>query len=214
MTFQLQLAGECVELRADRTLYWPTRRTLLVADLHFGKAETFRAAAIPVPGDAEPMLTRLDHALKATGAERLIVLGDFWHARSGRTPAILGELDSWRAEHTSLRIDLVRGNHDRAGAPPASWCEEWTQPLLVDRPFVFTHFPTHSELGYVLAGHVHPGVRLLGTGRQRLRLPCFRFGERVGILPAFGDFTGSGFEPGGRGERVFAVAGDEVIEVS
>jgi metallophosphoesterase superfamily enzyme len=41
-----------------------------------------------------------------------------------------------------------------------------------------------------LAGHVHPVYRLFGKGRQSLRLACFRLGERISLLPAFGAFTG------------------------
>ena len=46
MKAELLLAGERLELRADRSLFWPARRTLVVADLHFGKADAFRAASV------------------------------------------------------------------------------------------------------------------------------------------------------------------------
>jgi uncharacterized protein len=57
-------------------------------------------------------------------------------------------------------------------------------------------------------------VRLYGSGRQRERLPCFVFSPQVGILPAFGDFTGLGDVEPGDGVRVYAIADDEVILVS
>jgi metallophosphoesterase superfamily enzyme len=65
----------------------------------------------------------------------------------------------------------------------------------------------------VLAGHLHPAVALGGPGRQRERLPCFLFGPRRGILPAFGSFTGAATVRPTAGERVFVVAGDEVLQV-
>ena len=209
MTAQLELCGERLVLRPDRSLFWPRVRTLVVADPHFGKADAFRAAGVPLPGGSAAALARLGGALGDTAAERLVVLGDFWHARDGLTERVAGELAEWRAGRPDLRIDLVRGNHDRAGPPPDGW-GDWLVGVA-EPPFVFAHYPDPSDAGYTLAGHLHPGVVL---GRERLRLPCFWFGPRVGVLPAFGDFTGAARVPARRGDRLFAVAGDEVVDVS
>ena len=65
----------------------------------------------------------------------------------------------------------------------------------------------------MLAGHIHPAISLAGPGRQRERLPCFLFGERIGLLPAFGDFTGGATVRPRPGDRVFGVAGDEVVPI-
>jgi len=40
--------GEELLLLPQRALWWPAQKTLLVADLHFGKAATLRAHGIPV----------------------------------------------------------------------------------------------------------------------------------------------------------------------
>ncbi len=211
MTAEVDVAGEQLILRPDRTLVWPRARTLILADPHFGKADTFRAAGVPVPGGADAALARLAAALDDTGADRLVVLGDFWHARAGRTPAVAEELAAWRAARPALRVELVRGNHDRAGPPPPGW-GGWVD-RLADPPFVFAHVPGPAADGYVLAGHLHPGVALAGRGRDRLRLPCFWFGPRVGVVPAFARFTGVAPVPARPGDRVFAVAATDVIEV-
>ena len=42
------LAGEPVHLLAQHALWWPAQGTLFIADLHLGKAATFRARGIPV----------------------------------------------------------------------------------------------------------------------------------------------------------------------
>jgi DNA ligase-associated metallophosphoesterase len=207
-----ELCGQRLEPRADRTLFWVDARSLILADPHFGKVETFRAFSLPVPGGVDESLTRLAVALDDTKAERLVVLGDFWHARAGRTKEVCVQLARWKADRPSLVLELIRGNHDAAGLPPIGWGDWHTE--LHDPPFVFAHYPEPSAGGYTLAGHLHPGVLLFGRGKQRLKLPCFRFAERVGVLPAFGGFTGLAADMPRLGERVFAVAEGRVIEVS
>src|SRR5215211_5787433 len=106
----LKIAGEEIHLLAERALWWPNASTLIVADLHWGKASTFRAAGIPIP--------------------------------IGTTSDDLARLDSADA--------------------------------------------------YGLAGHVHPGLTLMGRGLQRETLPCFIIGQSGALVPAFGSFTGFG----------------------
>lgn len=213
---EIVLAGERVSLLPQRALWWPRAHTLLVADPHWGKAAAFRAGSIPVPrGTTLEGLARLDSALALTRAERIVFLGDFLHAREARAPGTLRELADWRERNARLELLLVRGNHDlRAGDPPADLRVHCTDAPVLEPPFAFTHFPRPVAGGYVLAGHLHPGVRLAGRGRQRARLPCFWFGARVGVLPAFGDFTGLADTRPPPGDGLFVVADGEVIEIA
>ena len=212
----IAVAGQTLDLLAQRAAFWRERTTLLVADPHFGKAEAFRAQSLPVPGASTPVaLARLDAALAATDAKRLVVLGDFWHARASRTPEVLADLADWKLRHPDLVIEIVLGNHDRGvGLPPASWDALIHADAVPDPPFAFAHYPDAIDGHYVLAGHLHPSLVLTGRGRQRLKLPGFWFGPAVGVLPAFGEFTGGAVVTPGRGDRAFVVAGDQVVEVS
>jgi uncharacterized protein len=45
----LTIAGEDVLLLPERALFWPRACALVVADVHWGKAASFRAAGIPIP---------------------------------------------------------------------------------------------------------------------------------------------------------------------
>ena len=72
----IEHCGETLWLMPDRALYWPARRALLVADVHIGKAASYRALHQPVPrGTTEATLLRLDALLAACECEMLIVLG-------------------------------------------------------------------------------------------------------------------------------------------
>ena len=47
--FAFRMRGEPVHALADRALWWPARRRLVIADLHLGKGDAFRHAGIAVP---------------------------------------------------------------------------------------------------------------------------------------------------------------------
>lgn len=212
----MEIAGERLVLMPERAAFWERRQTLLVADPHFGKAAAFRAAGVPVPrGTTTETLRRLDVALRRSGATRIVFLGDFLHAREGRSPETLRVWHEWRVAHSTVRMLLVRGNHDRrAGDPPAELDIHCENAPLVEAPFVFAHHPVPSDAGYVIAGHVHPGARLQGPARQSLRLPCFWFGAHTAVLPAFGEFTGLADIGAVEGDRVWVVGDDGVFESS
>lgn len=207
--------GEPLVLLPERAALLPEEGTLLVADAHWGKAATFRSLGVPVPrGTTGGGLARLDAALRRTGAQRIVFLGDFLHARRGRAPGTLDTLRRWREANPSLDLLLVRGNHDRgAGDPPDELEIRCVDPPHPHGPWVFAHHPVPDPGGYVLAGHLHPGVRLRGGGRMRARLPCFWMGEEVAVLPAFGEFTGLAEIEPTPDDRIFVVAEGEVVEV-
>jgi DNA ligase-associated metallophosphoesterase len=213
---RVTIAGETLELLAAPAIHWPRLATLFVADPHCGKAATFRAAAVPAPrGTTEEALRRLDRAISAVDATRVVFLGDFLHAREGRAPATLATLNRWRAQHSAIEMVLVRGNHDkRAGDPPAELAIACVDAPMIEAPFAFAHHPRAVPEQYVLAGHVHPGARLAGAGRDRVRLPCFWFGAEIAVLPAFGEFTGLADIDPALGDRVWVVADDAVVEVA
>ncbi|HEU4474658.1 MAG TPA: ligase-associated DNA damage response endonuclease PdeM [Gemmatimonadales bacterium] len=213
----LTLAGEDVRLLPERALFWPRACTLVVADVHWGKAATFRAAGIPIPGGTTSEdLSRLDAALRRSGARRLLVLGDLFHAKAGRVATrTLAELRGWRERCTGLEIQLVRGNHDRhAGDPPEDLRINCVNSPAFLPPFVLRHEPRDSPEGYTLAGHLHPGVVVSGPALQRERLPCFLVGSRVTVLPAFGSFTGMASVMPQPEDHAFVIAAGEVLRVS
>src|SRR3954467_9690416 len=118
----LEIEGEPVVLMPEHALWLPERRTLLVADAHFGKAATFRAGGIFVPrGTPATTLARLDAALARTDATRIVFLGDLLHAREGRSPETLRLVAEWRGMRGAGGGGPGRGHtHPRARGPPAA----------------------------------------------------------------------------------------------
>lgn len=214
--YALTLAGEQVYLLPERAIYWPAAATLFIADVHLGKTAAFRAFALPAPeGGAGADLDRLSTLIQRTGVDRVIFLGDLVHARAARTPTVLAHFAAWRAAHPTLDLLLIRGNHDQnAGDPPSEWGIACVNEPFAVGPFALAHYPDVAAEGYLLAGHVHPAVRLVGRGRQRERLPCFLFGPQRGILPAFGSFTGTADMFPNATEQAYVIAEQAVLPIS
>ena len=212
MHHTVYVANQALNLLAERAAFWVEAKMLLVADAHFGKAATFRARGIPVPhGTTGDNLARLTSLIARWQPERVVFLGDFLHAREANAAPTLSALEAWRRAHAHVAMTLVRGNHDaHAGDLPASLGFEVVDESWIVGPFSMRHHPEPCANGYVLAGHLHPGFRLIGRGGEGIRLPCFWFGceagSRVGVLPAFGAFTGTSTVDPEAADRLFVVA--------
>ncbi|SAL61880.1 ligase-associated DNA damage response endonuclease PdeM [Caballeronia telluris] len=211
----VDVAGHTLLLSAERAAFDPLLKALFIADAHFGKDAVFRARGIPVPaGTTDANLARLDALVATHRPESIVFLGDLLHARESHADETLSALSAWRARHRALRLLLVEGNHDRhAGALPAAFGIETVFEPYAMGPWALCHHPQTVDAAYALGGHEHPVYRI-ATRADRVRLPCFRFGARNGVLPAFGEFTG-GFEvnDSARGEAIYVVAGERVLEV-
>lgn len=191
-TLEIALAGETLRLCAGRALYWPARRRLLVADVHLGKDDVFRAAGIALPsGGTRDDLARLTALIDRHGAQSLWVLGDLLHGP--RTDARWR--DDWarfRDRHAGMDMRLIEGNHDRVAARVGLGIDLWRDDV-VDGPLSFGHAPrpAPSDGGPAkhlhICGHVHPVVRVPGF---RGRFPAFALVDGQLILPAFSLFTG------------------------
>jgi DNA ligase-associated metallophosphoesterase len=185
-TLECQVAGERLELFATRALHWPRAGALLIADLHLGKAATFRAAGIALPrGSTEHDLMRLGATLGQCAAERLIVLGDFLHGAS-RNEHWQRQWHQWRAQHASLAVQVIGGNHDHS-LRRLELGIDYLGTACTEAPFELRHAPGADAAGHVLCGHLHPVVRLPGIPG---RWPAFVLGTHQTVLPAFSEFTG------------------------
>src|SRR5580698_7351101 len=165
-------------LLPQKAIYWKQEKALIAADVHLGKVGHFRKAGIAVPRNMEQNeLSVLSDLIYEYKPQKLIFLGDFFHSD------INNDWDwfiLWRSQFPKLEIILVRGNHDIIDEENYRRLNIILLDELLIGPFLMLHHPLSDEdlqhaKGYSLCGHIHPGISLIGRGRQHITLPCFAF---------------------------------------
>lgn len=196
-------------LTNHRCIFWEEENTLILSDLHLGKAGHFRKNGIGIPQNIflEDM-QRLLSEIQYFKPRNIVVVGDFFHSTDNKEHQLF---EKWR-DGIPAPIHLIKGNHDIL---PAKWYEQneiSVQKELLIGDFSFTHdADCRPETGYCFTGHIHPGITLHGKGKQSLRLACFYFGENHAILPAFSKFTGfSNFTKDANAD-IFIITNDAVL---
>jgi DNA ligase-associated metallophosphoesterase len=207
----IQFLGQTLSLHPCKAIYWEEKSMLLMADLHLGKAIHFRKAGIPVPkAVGQENWDKFYALLLDFQPKKVLLLGDLFHSDYNNDWEDFKRLVQ---QFHSTQFVLVMGNHDILDNDLYAQAGLEVAHSIELKPFVFTHEPTHHEHCYNLAGHVHPSVRLTGNGKQQMRLPCFHFGQNIGLLPAFGSFTGNAIISPKVGDKVYVIANHSIVEV-
>jgi len=208
-------AGHRLCALAEGALFWPARRALLVADLHFEKASWFAARGQMLPPyDSLATLGELARLVDRTDAAELWCLGDSFHDSAGcerLSPAARAALTRLTAR---LAWTWVAGNHDAALTDPCGG--EVRVEAEVDG-LVLRHEADPYELRPELSGHFHPKLRVSHRGRSVARRCFIATGNKL-ILPAFGALTG-GLDAGhpeivravGRGAEALIAVEDRLL---
>jgi uncharacterized protein len=203
-------------LLPEKALLWKNTKTLLISDIHLGKAAHFRKSGVPIPAILHYNdLLQIDKLIKRHHICKIIFLGDLFHSRHNGEWELF---ECWVSKNHDIEFHLVRGNHDILPNhfyinSPIKVHNEY----LVEKPFIFTHIPIskprlEDDL-YNISGHIHPSVRLYGKARQSLSLPCFYFGRTQAIMPAFGVFTGKYDINPDDSCKIFAIANNKIISI-
>ncbi|MEP0191799.1 MAG: ligase-associated DNA damage response endonuclease PdeM [Erythrobacter sp.] len=188
----LEFAGEELVLLKNNALYWPRERALLVADLHLEKGSWYaQMGQMLPPYDSRETLERLADAVKATGARRVITLGDNFHDDAGTYR--LDDYACGMLESLIRTLDWVwiSGNHDEHmhRGFGANVMDE-----IEINGIVLRHEAKRGETRAEVSGHYHPKMRLRVRNRHIAR-PCGVVSRQTGrgdrmIAPAFGAYTG------------------------
>ena len=180
--YSFTFGGAALLALPSGALFWPDESLLCVGDLHLGRAERLarQGGALLPPYESTDTLQRLSGDLAASGARRILCLGDSFDdpGAADRLDPVLQE-NLWRLMAGREWI-WVLGNHDpRPFGLGGTHLNEWVAGGLV-----FRHI-AESRDGPEVSAHYHPKAILAGRSR-----PCFLLDEARLILPAYGTYTG------------------------
>jgi uncharacterized protein len=206
--------GFVLEMLTEKALWIKELNSLLIADLHFGKASHFRKAGIPIP---EPIhdfdLLRLEILHQKLRPVHTYFLGDLFHSDWNEQWAVLNE---FLKKFMGTEFHLIMGNHDilSPSAYSQSILHIHEKPLKVGN-FIFSHEPMELvEDGFLnICGHIHPGVLLRGKARQAVRIPCFHLSKSILTLPSFGNFTGTMAIKPKSTDKIWGISGEKIIPI-
>ena len=211
MTLTIEIQQHRFLLHASGAIFWKDKNMLLISDVHLGKVAHFRKHGIAIPNETIfENFIRLTKVVNFFKPQSIVFLGDLFHSKINKE----WDLFSRWTQSISAKIFLIEGNHDIVAKYKYTDLQiEIFKEWVVDG-FLLTHYPEERQGVYNFCGHVHPGIKLKGIGKQSLKLPCFFQSEKQLILPAFGEFTGNFYLTPRENDNVYAITKDEVILVS
>lgn len=184
----LSVVGEAAVCDPSGALFFAADSLLVVSDLHLEKGSSYarRGSMLP-PYDTLATLHRMEAVLARYRPRIVVSLGDSFHddGGSGRLPAPFR--DRLLAMMEGRNWYWIAGNHDPSAPEglPGQWVDELALGALV-----FRHEPARGNAEGEIAGHLHPGARIVRRGRS-VRRACFASDGARLVMPAFGSLTGT-----------------------
>lgn len=195
-----------------RTIYWPRRKILIAADLHWGKTQYLRNYGVAITDRVfEEDLMRLGRVMEDYETKTLLVLGDLIHHEKSLSKGIIDQVARFRHAFPCELI-LVKGNHDRYTDFPESWGIVEESDFYIDH-FYFSHEFKKNVKNFQFSGHLHPMLRLR-DGYDELRLPAFILGNNFCLLPAYSHLTGGQDLKIEKGQKALVLMDDGIEEFS
>jgi metallophosphoesterase superfamily enzyme len=188
-------------------LWLPAAALLVVADLHWGYAESHRARGnlLPLWGDEE-IAARLRGLIADYQPREMLWLGDSLHTVEGRSGA------EAFLRTSPVPVTILAGNHDHRWARAGARSEHRGH-------FWFHHGDTRlaAPPGTLeIVGHHHPALSWSDGAGTRLKLPALVASTRRLILPAFSPWAAG--TPWNRrlaaDETLWAVASRRIFSLS
>ena len=210
----LKIENQILHLLPEKVIFWKNESTLIISDVHLGKAGHFRKNGIALPQSFyDKNLIRINALIQKWKPKQILFLGDLFHSEKNKE---WEAFKKWRMEHHSINIILIMGNHELYPM------EDYKMlGITCFRKYSYASFLFIHDLNelirttslFIISGHIHPAVQMVGKGRQSIRMPCFYFEERKAILPAFGTLTGIHTIKHSKKATIYGVLENQIIHI-
>ncbi len=208
-----------VRLSNDRCLILDDS-TMIISDLHLGYESSLESEGVHLPRiNTLGIRESLHRCLDRHEPDTVVILGDVKHdfrRPDGECRRDIMSILELIAE--TARPLLVRGNHDNYLQNVIAGSRFEMHDSLDIAGFRLEHGHEDSGVRPVVIGHEHPSLRIRDATGASVKLPCFLWSERAGVIviPSFSRFSGGndiGLSGGGFMSPALAEVGSEELEV-
>jgi len=161
---------------------------LVVADIHLGMEYELLRRGINLPSQVQILKAEVEYLLSATGAARLVILGDVKHNIPSISALEAKAVPSFLS--LGVPVTLVKGNHD-GGIEPLAGMPAHPYLVLNDTLLVHGHMRLPDvPCRRVVMAHAHPAVEITDELGKRTREKCWirghlPDGRDLVVMPAF-----------------------------
>jgi len=205
---KIELLKEDLFLLPEKALYWQAKKLLLIANIRFGKSESFQIEEISKTSNKN--WKQIHQLIRLYQPNRLCFLGGLFQSTKIKEWRVFGELIQ---SYENVSFELVLGSHENL--PAAAYLDlgfNKVYETLVEPPFVFSHDLLESSSFYNISAQVKPGIEL--KGKKTYKASCFYFGKKQAFLPAFNDFSDLTIMDLKESARVFVLSENQVIPIA
>ncbi|WP_435412970.1 ligase-associated DNA damage response endonuclease PdeM [Psychroserpens mesophilus] len=209
-TLKINCNNQSFILHPFGVAFWEDKEMLLIADVHLGKVTHFRKHGSAVPqASIYHNFEQLSVITDYFNPKTICFLGDLFHSYVNNEWILFKD---W-VKKFNREIVLISGNHDVIATSMYEEINVIVKKEWLINGFLLTHYPESRNDLFNFSGHIHPGIRLQGLGKQSLKVSCFLRKKQQMIFPAFGNFTGKFIIKPDPTDQVYVNTNEEVIEI-
>lgn len=210
-SLEIELGRDIFFLLPQKALFRPSKKQLILSDVHLGKGTHFRKQGLALPDNSHLKdIDKLHFLIDKWEPQTVMILGDLFHSDYNKEwlwfKAVLHQ-------YYYIEFILIEGNHDILDNDQYSMPNLLKAELLEEEHFIFSHEPRDFEGKLNVCGHIHPGIRIEGIAKQAEKLPCFYLNKTHLILPAFGYLTGLFLLENEPGSTYFIITASKVLQI-
>jgi putative SbcD/Mre11-related phosphoesterase len=175
--------------------YFEDISTIAVSDIHLGYEDVLAKNGIFLPRvQSRIIYETIDKLIERYAPEKVLINGDLKHEFSRNTPQEWKDaFDLLRRIGERAKPIVVKGNHDNYIANIASKLGIKVVDSYEEGKYTFQH--GHRDFkwkGIAVIGNEHPAVGLRDSVESVVKLPCFLYFKKKGliVLPALSIYAG------------------------
>ena len=173
-----------IRVTDERCLVFDDERTVVIGDLHLGYEKALEEDGMYIPRiNTDSIRDALNRIICRYEPERIVLLGDIKHdfrrARYEGREEVRGIIE---LINDAAEAVIVKGNHDNYLQNIVSDMGLETVPYYDLAGYRLEHGHEDSGVRPVVIGHEHPSVRIAGAVSGGMKLQCFLYMRKDGVL--------------------------------